>query len=401
MAKLPSDRLRFLSEAAVRQLGAEHATPFYVYSRSELHRAAEEAKQFAAAMPFGGTVRYAVKANDHPEVLQVFDRVGLSFDASSSFEAEHLIKKGIEPAKILLTSQQLPKDVAALLDKGVQITATSLHQLETICRAKPGNPVSVRINPGMGDGLNNRLTTGGVSASFGIWYEYIPKVLQLAEVHGNKIERLHMHIGTGTDPVKWVQAVRTCLEMAQELPTVTILDIGGGFKTAYMSGDEETNMRLVGEEVAKLIRQFEQDTGRKLHIEIEPGRFLAVHAGSIITSVIDVTDTGDHGYKFVRTDTGMTEILRPAMYGAQHQLVVVPKESRPAQYDDYVVVGHCCESGDCLTVAKDDPETIEPRLLLKPEIGDLLVIESAGAYCASMATTSYNAFPKAKEIVID
>lgn len=393
--------LRFLTEDLVRRLAQDHPTPFYVYSRQELDRSAQEALAFANLMPFGGVVRYAVKANDHRDILKSFNDRGLHFDASSGYEAEKLIGEGIEPSKILLTSQQLPADLATLLQKGVQFTATSLHQLETVCQTKPGSAIGVRINPGMGDGFNNRTTTGGVSASFGIWYEYIPEVLKLAARHKIAIERLHMHIGTGSDPVKWVEAVRKCLEIVRKLPTVTVLDIGGGFKTAYMPGDKETNMRLVGKEVAELVQVFSKETGRKLRIEIEPGRFLVAHAGSIVSSVIDITDTGEQGYTFLRTDTGMTEILRPAMYGAQHQLVVVNKDPRPKELANFVVVGHCCESGDCLTLSKDNPEAIEPRKLQTPKIGDLLVVEAAGAYCASMATTGYNAFPEAKEIVID
>lgn len=394
-------RLRFLHEDQIRLLAKQHGTPLYVYSRGELATATQRVLDFAKLMPFGCTPRYAVKANSHPEVIRQLDVQGLHFDASSSFEADELVKIGIEPSKILLTSQQLPNNLKKLLDNGVQFTATSLHQLETVCATKPGSSIGIRINPGMGDGFNNRNTTGGVSASFGIWHTYIPEVLAIAEKHGNAIDRLHMHIGTGSDPEKWVKTVEICLGIVEKLPTVSILDIGGGFKAAYMPGDQEVNMRLVGKKIAQLINVFSVRTGRKLYIEIEPGRFLTVHAGSIISQIIDITDTGPEGYKFIRVDTGMTEILRPAMYGAQHQLIVVPRTDRPKVYDDFVVAGHCCESGDCLTVVKDDPEQLEPRRLEVPQIGDYLVIESAGAYCASMAAVGYNTFPKAQEIIID
>lgn len=397
----PLDTLRFLSEDQVRSRADQQGTPLFVYSRSELTVAADKILGFAELMPFGCTPRYAVKANEHPEILKLFDTKGLYFDTSSSFEAENCMKVGISGSKILLSSQQLPDNLGELLDKGIQFTATSLHQLEVFYKTAPGKTAGVRINPGMGHGFNNRNTTGGVSTGFGIWHEYIPEILQVAAAHQSSIERLHMHIGTGSDPVKWVEAVKICLNIVKQLPDVTKLDIGGGFKAAYMQGDAETDMQAVGGEIAALVQDFADQTGRKLRIEIEPGRFLVVHAGSIIAKVIDMTDTGKNGYKFIRTNTGMTEILRPAIYGAQHQLVIVSKSGRPATYDDFVVVGHCCESSDCLTVAKDDPEQVEPRHLRIPEIGDYLVIEAAGAYCASMATVGYNAFPKAPEVMID
>lgn len=395
-------KLRFLTDDLVRTLASQHRTPFYVYSKRELMRAAKEVLEFQSQMPYGCVVRYATKANDHPEILNIFDDQGLSFDASSSFEADNIIKIGIDPRKILLTSQQLPDDLAKYVSQGVLFTATSLHQLQVFCDLFPGMSASIRINPGMGHGFNNRNTTGGVSASFGIWHEYIPQAMKIINEHKNELQRLHVHIGTGSDADKWVEAVKICLDIVEKLPSVSILNIGGGFKTAYMPGDKETNMREVGVKIADIIRSFAHNTGRKLKIEIEPGRFLSVHSGSIISKVIDITDTGKAGYKFIRTDTGMTEIQRPAMYGAQHQLIIVPATANySTEYYDYVVMGHCCESGDCLTVVKNDPEQLEPRQLQIASIGDFLVVESTGAYCASMSPHGYNGFPGAKEITID
>jgi len=394
--------LRFLNNEQVRELTSKHKTPFYVYSRAELQRAVNDVLGFRDLMPYGCTPRYATKANEHPDILKFFDAQGLSFDASSGFEAENIVKCGIAPQKILLTAQELPEDLGALVNSGVGFTATSLHQLKTFCELFPGKPVSVRINPGIGHGHNNRITTGGLSASFGIWYEYISQVLEIVQAHRSKIERLHMHIGSGSDPVQWVTAVKICLEIVEKLPDVTVLNIGGGFKTSYQPEEKETDMAAVGAEIAELIKAFADKTSTKLHIEIEPGRFLVVHACAIVSSVIDMTDTGIEGFKFIRTNTGMTEIQRQAMYGAYHELVVIPAEPAALEaYDNYVVVGHCCESSDCLTVAHDDPERIEPRKLHTAAIGDYLVIEDSGAYCASMAASGYNGFPKAPEIFID
>jgi diaminopimelate decarboxylase len=395
-------KLRFLTDTKVRELTLEHKTPFFVYSLSELSAAIESVKKFATTMPYGTTIRYAMKANEHPAIIKHFTDSGISFDASSPFEARKLLEMGVDASKILLTSQQLPDDLQAIIDDGVQFTATSLHQLQTYCRlARRGN-AAVRINPGMGSGLNNRLTTGGVNAGFGIWHEYIDEALKMTNDAKLHISRLHMHIGTGADPEAWIKSVATCLDIVRQLSDVTVLDIGGGFKTAYMPEDKEADMELIGSKIAGLVENFARETGRELHIEIEPGRFLVAHAGSLVSTVIDLTDTGEKGHKFIRLNSGMTEILRPAMYGSQHQLVVVPhRPNTPEDHDDFVVVGHCCESGDCLTVRKDDPETLEPRMLRKPAIGDYIVIESAGAYCASMAATGYNAFPRTEEIVID
>src|SRR5690606_2221921 len=153
-----------------------------------------------------------------------------------------------------------------------------------------------------------------------------------------------------------------------------------------------------GQKLASDLVAFADETGRKIQIEIEPGTFLVANACAIVSTVQDIVDTGPEGYTFLKTDTGMTEIWRPSPYGAQHPLVVVPAdESRDDANEaaDYLVVGHCCESGDILTPAPDEPEVLLPRRLQKAEIGDLLVVEAAGAYCSAMPAKNYNSFPEA------
>ena len=103
----------------------------------------------------------------------------------------------------------------------------------------------------------------------------------------------------------------------------------------------------------------------------------------------------------LKLDGGMTEILRPSLYGAQHPIVVVPEagQERFREKMDQVVVGHCCESGDLLTPSPGDPEALAPRNLPRGEVGDFCVIESVGAYCSSMSAKNYNSFPEAAEIL--
>ena len=150
-----------------------------------------------------------------------------------------------------------------------------------------------------------------------------------------------------------------------------------------------------------MFQNFAEETGRKLSLEIEPGTFLLAHACSLVTSVQDVTSTGSEGYRFLKVDGGMTEILRPSLYGAQHPIVIVtnPTQERFRSVENQVVVGHCCESGDLLTPAPGDPETLAPRNLLRGEVDDFCVIESVGAYCSSMSAKNYNSFPEAAEII--
>ncbi len=395
MSTLPN----WMTPQEIADLVKTHGTPLYVYSRDALKVQAHTALSMQA--PFGLTVRYAMKANPHPDILKLFKNEGLHIDASSGYEAEKALQSGFEPSQILITAQQLPDNLKELVARGVQFTATSLHQLEVYCQLFPGEDVSVRINPAMGDGMNNRLTTGGVNASFGIWHEYIPEVKKIAADSGSKITRLHTHIGTGTNPAKWEEAEAISLDLVKQFPDVTTLDLGGGFKVAYMESEPSADMNEIGERLAKKLQQFAEQTGRKLHLEIEPGKFLVAGAGILLAEVIDTSDTGKDGHVFLRTNTGMNDLLRPGIYGAQHPLITVKKDgSLPPENEEVVVVGHNCESTDVLTPYPGDPERLKPRLMGKAEIGDYIAIGMTGAYGASMATHGYNSYPSAKEILI-
>jgi diaminopimelate decarboxylase len=378
----------------------------YVISKSKLEQWANVFLAASSKFAFGGMVKYALKANPHPEIIKFFAQKGIGIDASSFYEAELALDCGVEPSNISLTSQELPttdEKFKKIVEAGVWFNATSIYQLEEFCRLFPGCDVGVRLNPGMGSGFNNRNTTGGVSAGFGIWHEYIPELLELSSKSQSKVKTLHTHIGTGTDPKQWLTALEITLGLADKLPDVDTVSIGGGFKASYMSHQKDADMLEISDTLASELTNFYQKTGRKLKLEIEPGRLLVVHAGSIITKIIDKTDTGDNGYNFLRVNTGMTEILRPAMYGAQHKLVVVPasQDQRSQKTNKFVVVGHCCESSDCLTMADGNPEEISPRELQEPMIGDYLVIEQAGAYCYGMSAVGYNSYPRAEVVFID
>ena len=165
-------------------------TPRYEYSRKSIQERIDQLMNLKA--PFGLVVRYAVKSNPHPEIIKMMDEAGIHFDASSSYEALELLEQGISGEKISLSSQQTPHNLEELLDKGVLFVATSIRQLELFLEAKNHpDKVAVRINPDMkGGGHNNRTSTGGVSASFGIWHEYSDEVKRIASEGGVKIDRM-------------------------------------------------------------------------------------------------------------------------------------------------------------------------------------------------------------------
>jgi diaminopimelate decarboxylase len=145
------------------------------------------------------------------------------------------------------------------------------------------------------------------------------------------------------------------------------------------------------------LESFREREGRALHLEIEPGTYLVANAGAVVATCVDVVDTGRDGYLFAKLDTGMTEVIRPSLYGAQHPIDVLAGGLEQAAV---VFVGPCCESGDILTPAPGDPEALMPRWVPRPQIGDLVVVGGAGAYCAGMATINYNSYPQAPEVML-
>lgn len=388
----------WLSDEQATALVAQHGSPVFIYSKAQLRARAQEL--LGLNMPFGLTVRYAVKANPHPNIIKLFLDLGLYFDASSSYEAELLLSQGIPGHKISLSSQQSAHNLPVLLDAGVEYAATSIHQLELFSSTpRKVSKVALRVNPAIdGAGHNNRLSTSGVASSFGLWHGYVEDALELARANKNIIDRLHMHIGTGTDPAIWAEAIGTALEIVRRMPDVTTLDIGGGYKISYTAGEHETEMQKVGAVFAEKLQAFSNETGRNLKLEIEPGRWLVAHAGVLLAQIDDIADTGSDGYTFLRLNTGMNDIIRPAMYGAQHDIRVLGNNN---EFKEYIVVGHNCETGDILTTTPGDPEHIAPRKLHKAEIGDVVAVADTGAYCASFSTKLYNAFPAAAEAFVD
>jgi diaminopimelate decarboxylase len=385
-----------LSGQQAAQVRDRFATPCYVYVRGALEAAARRALAFPA--PFGLTVRYAMKANPSRGVLDLFRGLGLHVDASSDHEVERALRAGFPAGSIQLTSQMPSRRLGEHLARGVLFNACSLHQLEAFGRAAHGQSVSVRMNPGLGSGSTNRTNTGGPASSFGIWHEHLGEVKAIAERFDVKITRLHSHIGSGTDPEVYKRVTRMTLDLAAKLPDVGVVNLGGGFKVGRMPGEPSADLADVGAHVAQELTAFRDRDGRALGLEIEPGTYLVANAGLVVATCVDVVDTGHDGYLFAKLDTGMPEVTRPSLYGAQHPIHVLAQGREEA---DVIFVGPCCESGDILTPAPGDPEALAPRRVPRPQVGDLVIVGGAGAYCAAMSTINYNSYPQAPEVMLE
>jgi diaminopimelate decarboxylase len=389
---------RFLDYTTARTIADSFGTPVYVYDMATLQANAADVLAFPNA--FGLTARYAMKASPNAAILKIFNEAGLHIDASSGHEVRRALAAGVPAAHISLSTQELPEDFAELYAAGIEINACSLSQLERFGQACPGQAIGLRFNPGSGSGGNNRTNVGGPASSFGIWHAWIDQVKAIVERYQLKVVRIHTHIGSGSDPAVWQKISELSLDMVRQFPEVVALNLGGGYKVARMADEVGTDLQQCGAPVVEKFREFAQETGREIRLEIEPGTYLLANACSVLSVVQDIVSTGAEGYEFLKLNTGMTEILRPSIYGAQHPIFILQAEPA-SETRDYMIAGHCCESGDILTPAPGDPELLATRTLPVSRIGDLCVIDGAGAYCAAMSTKHYNSYPEAAEVMLD
>lgn len=387
---------RFLKYEISKRIRKQFGSPVYVYDEKTIKSNAQAALNFPNS--FGLTVRYAMKASPNASLLRRFKALGVNIDASSGFEVLRAFRAGYSGEEISLSSQEWYDDFQLIHDKGIKFNACSLSQLENFGQLNPEGTLGIRFNPGQGSGGTGKTNVGGPDSSFGIWYELMPEVLRIVSKYNLKVERIHTHIGSGSDPEVWQKVSKLSIDIIRKFPDAKILNLGGGFKIGRMPDETTTDLQVVGKPVAEAFLAFEKETGRKLHLEIEPGTWLIGNACSILATVKDIVSTGESGHKFIKTDTGMTEILRPSLYAAQHPIHVL--KSGEKETENYIVVGHCCESGDLLTPSPSDPEKLQERELLKANIGDLLVIDGAGAYCSSMSAKNYNTYPEAAEVIL-
>jgi len=391
--------LKFLEADEVASLATQYGTPLFVYDLPGIKKNYDSFSEMPN--PYGLTVRYSVKANPTRSILNYFDHLGACFDVSSTWEARRCINAGIDPKKILMTAQEVSDGWEDLCSTGMEFDAGSLHQIKMYGEKFPNTRISLRINPGFGSGLVKKLTSGGAHSSFGLWFQQIEEAKSLAKKYALTIKRIHLHIGSGHEPETLKKAIVRALALCNGIPSVTHLNFGGGYKVTALNSDARHDHHATGKHISESIEKFYRDTGRKLHLELEPGTFSIALAGSLITRVIDVVTTGENGFRFIKIDSGLTEIMRPSYYGAVHPLVVVKQNNTTGTPDDIcaqMVCGHCCIAGDILTPRPGDSENFSPMMLARAEVGDYLVVERAGGYAASMSVKNFNSYPEAAEV---
>jgi diaminopimelate decarboxylase len=407
------DRAGNLSAETVVQVATQFGTPAYVYDEYTLRAKCRA----LMAMPnaFGLHVSYAMKANSSRAVLQIIASEGLGIDASSPNEARRAVAAGIEPKRIMLTTQDVPQgedreELERLLTQGMTYNVCSRRQLELIAgfAKASGCSLSMRVSTGVGAGETATRNTGDKYSSFGIGLWQLEDVLADAKARGVVFRQVHCHIGSGGDPELWRKNIDRILEVAEKyFPDATTVNLGGGFKEARMPGEIAADVLDLGRTAKTAFEAVAARTGRKLKMAIEPGTYIVANAGHVVTTVLDKKCSGPGGFDFLILDAGMETITRPLLYGSRHPFYVVSRDGKlrssefgpvESRVKEQVIAGRCCESGDSLTI--DEQGHPVPRTMAEPDTGDYVVVGGAGAYCSSMTLVGYNSYRQAPEVLV-
>jgi diaminopimelate decarboxylase len=350
----------------LRQAAKRWGTPLYV---TDLDAAAAMAAAWREALP-GALVAYALKANPDPALLRRLAAEGFGFEIVGPIELALARRAGAPPERIVVNGVgQTDADLADALATGALVNAESLGALDGLLRAGPGR-VGLRVNPALDASTHPHLATGGRDAKFGIGLDEVPEALARLRRTGRSAASIGAHIGSSiTDPEPFGRLAALIRRLADE-GGIGEVNLGGGFDGSPQAWAEAVRPHL---DPARLI--------------VEPGRSVAADAGWLLTRVVRVQERGH-----LIADAGMTELIRPMLYGASHPVELLEPGEAVPRTGGWTLSGPVCEAGDVLAHDLD----------LGPQAGAgaLLAIGRAGAYGFSMAST-YNGRARPAQAVIE
>ena len=368
-------------------------TPAYVYSTATLTR---HFKLFQQALAWTDhLVCFAVKSNSNLAVLKVLGDLGAGMDIVSAGEYARARAAGVPGERIVFSGVgKLESEMRMALEGGIrQFNVESEPELELLSRVAHAMglraPIAIRVNPDVDAKTHEKISTGKSENKFGIPIARARDVYaRAAGLPGIEVVGIDMHIGSQlTDLEPYRQAYAKMADLTRALRAdghdIRRLDMGGGLGIPYRRDNNAPPLPI---EFGQVIRETVGDLG--CEIEIEPGRNISGNAGILLSSVIYLKQ--GEGRDFLILDAAMNDLIRPAMYGAHHDIVPV-REARPgADVGRFDVVGPVCETGDTFSKGVDLPGLAG---------GDLVAFRSAGAYGAVMAS-EYNSRPLVPEVLV-
>ena len=371
------DKRRRLIDIATRESAA------FVYDAAALGEAIAAVRGVKAVKRWA----YAMKANWHPQILRRMYAAGLTLECVSQGELAHAFASvpGLDPGRVLFTPNFAPRsEYEVAFARGVRVTLDNVYPLKMWPQVFRGKEIFLRIDPGFGRGHHSHVRTGGVHSKFGVPLSDIDELAELTMAEGVRVTGLHAHTGSGIfDVANWTETGALLADLAARFPHVAVVNLGGGIGVPEQLGHGEIDLGKLDRGVAALAQEFP-----RLEFWMEPGRFLVAKAGVLVAVVTQLKGKGD--VQYVGIATGMNSLIRPALYGAHHDIRNLTRLDEPMSHR-VNVVGPICESADQLGVDRWLPHTRE---------GDVLLIATCGAYGYAMGS-NYNLRAPAAEFIIE
>lgn len=380
-------------DVALAAIAREVGTPCHVYSAGLLTDRFVALERALAPVPH--RLHYALKANSTLALVEHLRRLGAAADVNSAGELEVALRAGFTPDQIVVTGVGKTRaeiERAVALGAGA-INAESFGEIDRIAAVATSvgreARIAVRINPDVETDTHRHISTGSSTTKFGVSLDEARVMIREVARHPMlRVVGLHVHVGSQitTSPEPIVRGAAVVAGLARELMAGGValehLDLGGGLGIPYRPDQSVITPEAYAAAVLPVVR----DLG--LTILFEPGRWIVGPCGVLLTEVVDFK-TRDAGGTFVIVDAGMTDLIRPALYDAWHDIEpVVPRAGAPVPVE---VVGPVCETSDTFASARPLPPV---------EVGDLLAIRDAGAYGSVMAS-NYNRRPMAAEVLVE
>lgn len=381
----------YVEDLPVKQLAEEFGTPLYIYSRATLERHWHAFDSALGEHPH--LICYAVKANSNIGILNVMAKLGSGFDIVSQGELERVLAAGGEASKVVFSGVAKSRaEIMRALEVGIRCfnveSIAELHHINQIA-GEMGKiaPISLRVNPDVDAHTHPYISTGLKENKFGVSVDEAREVYKLAATLPHvKITGMDCHIGSQlTELQPFLDATDRLIRLIEQLQedgiTLKHLDLGGGLGVTYT---DETPPHPSDYAAALLnkLKGYEN-----LEIILEPGRAIAANAGILVAKVQYLKS--NESRNFAITDTGMNDMIRPALYEAHMNIIEIDRTlgHEKAIYD---VVGPVCETSDFLGKQRE----------LAIAEGDYIAQRSAGAYGASMSS-NYNSRPRTAEVLVD
>src|SRR5688572_27759250 len=377
--------LQQLSIQQLQQLANDFGTPLYVYHAEKIK---EQFEKLQKAFP-GTSSRffYACKALTNVNVLKYINGLGAGLDCVSINEVKLGLRAGFKPENILYTPNCVDiNEVVEAKEFGVHINLDNISLLEQFGNKFGGSyPICIRLNPHIMAGGNFKISTGHVDSKFGISIHQIRHIERVVKSAKIKVTGVHMHTGSEIKDIGvFLEGLEVMFSLAAHFPELEFVDLGSGFKVPYQPGDPETDVKTLGQKVADAFASYQKETGKKLQVWFEPGKYLVSQSGYFIVKANVIKQTP--ATVFVGVNSGFNHLIRPMFYEAYHYIENISNPTGPERI--YTVVGNICETD---TFAWD-------RKLNEVREGDLLVFYNAGAYGFEMSS-NFNSRLKPAEVM--